>query len=288
MKNVRADAQPILHSSFVTLHFSFASGHGAAVVAPSPRARALGTCRSRAARSAPTLPAMARSAPFGAPLLVALGLVLSTHALGAARAVESRAARPAVDRAMDVGAPVSRSLLPQPGAVARSVVRLARSGTAGVTIRNGRRATSTKNRWRFAKLCAAAAALRADSSLMKCSPSSASRLAVLEHIDPKWAWHHCALLKLRQKLLRRRPDPASSLEAAECAADHDHCTSHEAVLAELHRPGDRLPEVDAALSRIREHRYGRCEETGAPIPAARLRAMPWTRFAQPAAERSRR
>lgn len=72
---------------------------------------------------------------------------------------------------------------------------------------------------------------------------------------------------------------------AGCPPGSEYHSSHEAVLAELFRPEERLPEVDAALARIRAHTYGHSEDTGEPITAARLRALPWTRYATPAAER---
>lgn len=39
-----------------------------------------------------------------------------------------------------------------------------------------------------------------------------------------------------------------------------------------------LEEIDAALQRIEENRYGICEGTGKPIPKARLKAQPWARY----------
>ena len=36
--------------------------------------------------------------------------------------------------------------------------------------------------------------------------------------------------------------------------------------------------MNQALKRIFDGSYGVCEETGKAIPAARLRAIPWTRF----------
>lgn len=120
---------------------------------------------------------------------------------------------------------------------------------------------------------------------MECSTSLASRLAALEHIDPQWAWHHGALLKLRQKLLHAISGPLPATDANE-AADYEQVMAHETVLAELCPPAERLNEVDAALGRIRAHTYGQCEATMEPIPAWRLRTMPWTRFARPPSERT--
>ena len=39
-----------------------------------------------------------------------------------------------------------------------------------------------------------------------------------------------------------------------------------------------LMEIDEALSRIRQYRYGDCEKCTKPISKARLRALPYTRF----------
>jgi DnaK suppressor protein len=39
-----------------------------------------------------------------------------------------------------------------------------------------------------------------------------------------------------------------------------------------------LVEVNDALLRMRQNRYGICEATGRPITKARLRAIPWARY----------
>jgi len=36
-----------------------------------------------------------------------------------------------------------------------------------------------------------------------------------------------------------------------------------------------LDQIDAALGRIEDGTYGRCEVDGEPIPEERLRALPW-------------
>jgi DnaK suppressor protein len=46
----------------------------------------------------------------------------------------------------------------------------------------------------------------------------------------------------------------------------------------------RLVEVEAALTRVAQGSYGICEETGEPIPFARLRAEPTTRYTVEALE----
>lgn len=42
--------------------------------------------------------------------------------------------------------------------------------------------------------------------------------------------------------------------------------------------GKVLMEIEQALMRIREMRYGDCEKCGKPIAKARLKALPYTRF----------
>lgn len=59
---------------------------------------------------------------------------------------------------------------------------------------------------------------------------------------------------------------------------------HEVLAAELALEENMLHEVDAALRRLSGGSYGICESTGNPIPAARLRALPWTRLTREAAE----
>lgn len=69
------------------------------------------------------------------------------------------------------------------------------------------------------------------------------------------------------------------MDPADSASDE---FDHNVALAVLSAEQDALLEIDAALNRIRTGTYGTCEATGKPIPAARLRAIPWTRFAHSA------
>src|SRR6478735_3969043 len=48
----------------------------------------------------------------------------------------------------------------------------------------------------------------------------------------------------------------------------------------------RLAEVEAALRRLEERAYGECESCAGDIPAARLDAMPETRFCMPCQRRN--
>jgi DnaK suppressor protein len=62
----------------------------------------------------------------------------------------------------------------------------------------------------------------------------------------------------------------------------------ETLLAEARGELRLLEEVDAALARLEAGHYGICEETEKPIPAERLRALPWTRLTREAAARGER
>jgi RNA polymerase-binding transcription factor DksA len=111
-----------------------------------------------------------------------------------------------------------------------------------------------------------------------------ARTGGVKSINPKWAWHYRVLLALRDRLLEERgerrtevaqPLEPHSLDIADSATDE---FDHDLALAELSAEQDALYEVDEALKRILNGSYGVCQETGKPIPAARLRAIPWTRF----------
>jgi RNA polymerase-binding transcription factor DksA len=113
--------------------------------------------------------------------------------------------------------------------------------------------------------------------------------AAARHIDPQWVGYYRVLLALRRRLADDRaeelaelasPLEAHSLSQADTATDQ---FDHDMLLAELSTVQDRLFEVDQALRRIENRTYGVCELTGKPIPAERLRAIPWTRFTGPVA-----
>lgn len=133
-----------------------------------------------------------------------------------------------------------------------------------------------------------------DSGRMKPQPIDPSLVDPLDHTAPQWAWHHRTLLALRQKALHAQSEHEKAAMApvdkhvfdpAEIAQEE---SEHDVILAELHAEADRLREIDAALQRLREGTYGICEATGEPISAARLRAIPWTRYSHAAAERRER
>lgn len=112
-----------------------------------------------------------------------------------------------------------------------------------------------------------------------------------ERVPAKWRWHYRVLLALQSRLLRERGDllraaaeplEPHSLHEADSATDE---FDHDVALALLSAEQDALREVNEALKRILTGSYGVCEETGEAISAARLRAIPWTRFTREVEER---
>lgn len=62
-----------------------------------------------------------------------------------------------------------------------------------------------------------------------------------------------------------------------------HMAEHE-FLTKQERIKIQLLEIELALAKIEEGRYGICEETDEPIEPERLRALPWTRVSIEGAE----
>jgi len=78
---------------------------------------------------------------------------------------------------------------------------------------------------------------------------------------------------LAQEALEQQP--AFSSHMADAGTD---TFDRDFALGMLSSEQDALYEIDEALNRIRDGTYGKCELTGKPIEAARLEAIPWTRF----------
>jgi len=72
------------------------------------------------------------------------------------------------------------------------------------------------------------------------------------------------------------------MDEADSATDE---FDHDLAWTQLSAEQNALYEVNNALQRILGGSYGLCEETGKAIPAARLRAIPWTRFTYAVEER---
>ena len=118
------------------------------------------------------------------------------------------------------------------------------------------------------------------------------------HAEPEipkpWIWHYETLSSLRDRLIQERrerlteaaePVERHSLSQADSATDE---FDHALALSRLSVDQDALYEVEAAMKRILDGAYGICEETGKPIPAVRLKALPWTRYRKEAADRLER
>jgi DnaK suppressor protein len=112
--------------------------------------------------------------------------------------------------------------------------------------------------------------------------------------DPRWAWHHRTLLRLRARLADEHgarlhaaaaPVGPEAVGFADSVSDQNE---RDLNVAELRAEENQLDEVDAALARLHAGTYGVCEDTGQPISAARLRAVPWTRWSREAAQNRER
>jgi RNA polymerase-binding transcription factor DksA len=76
-------------------------------------------------------------------------------------------------------------------------------------------------------------------------------------------------------------DPAHSSHMAESGSD---AFEEDVRLARMESAGDEICEIEEALGRIRDGAYGICEGCRAPVPVARLRAIPYTRLCIPCKE----
>ena len=103
-------------------------------------------------------------------------------------------------------------------------------------------------------------------------------------ISSKWARHYRILLGLRDQLLLQagklareatEGTPSYSMHMADAGTDS---FDRDFALSMLSSDQDALYEIEAAIKRIENGTYGKCELTGKPIPISRLDAIPWARF----------
>jgi RNA polymerase-binding transcription factor DksA len=113
-------------------------------------------------------------------------------------------------------------------------------------------------------------------------------------IPRQWVWHYETLSSLRERLIQERkewlseasqPIEPHSMSQADSATDE---FDHDLALSRLSVDQDALYEVEAAMKRILDGKYGICEQTGKPIPAGRLKVLPWTRYRKEVANRLER
>jgi RNA polymerase-binding transcription factor DksA len=120
--------------------------------------------------------------------------------------------------------------------------------------------------------------------------AASASTSVPEH----WRWHWRYLRQLRDRIIVSQgihreaaaaPLEAHSMDMADSASDE---MDHDLALSLLNSEQDALYEVEAAMRRILEGRYGICEESAEAIGEERLRAVPWTRYCKAAEERMER
>jgi RNA polymerase-binding transcription factor DksA len=103
-------------------------------------------------------------------------------------------------------------------------------------------------------------------------------------VPRKWALHFRRLIELHEHLLRER-GALSSAAREELSPFSEHMADagtdaydRDWALRMLSSEQDAIYQIEQAMDRIRNGTYGVCELTGKKIPAARLNAIPWTRF----------
>lgn len=96
------------------------------------------------------------------------------------------------------------------------------------------------------------------------------------------------LLSAREELMNRVKDGREELRVEETTGDEADQTvrimQESEFLTLQERVRNQLLEIDMALARMANGRYGLCEETDEPIEAERLLAIPWTRLSIEGAE----
>ncbi len=104
----------------------------------------------------------------------------------------------------------------------------------------------------------------------------------------RWQWHYKRLVQLLEESRAAQRDHLRDAAAIEPPLRRSMLESaaeefdRDLLLGEVTSGQTLIYEIKQALRRIQQGTYGTCELTGKPIPKARLRAIPWTRFCQAA------
>ncbi|MEB2362738.1 MAG: TraR/DksA family transcriptional regulator [Bryobacteraceae bacterium] len=78
-----------------------------------------------------------------------------------------------------------------------------------------------------------------------------------------------------------------TLTAGAAAEDHAPLVHDQFVAVRTHKiHGEKLKLIDAALRRLDEGTFGKCEDCGRPIALKRLEAIPWASRCVPCQERT--
>ncbi len=102
------------------------------------------------------------------------------------------------------------------------------------------------------------------------------------------------LIKWREELLRESEETitqtlqATELQKPDIADRASEETDHALELRTRDRERKLISKINEALLRIEDNTYGFCEETGEPIPVARLEARPIATLSVEAQERHER
>ena len=113
---------------------------------------------------------------------------------------------------------------------------------------------------------------------------------------PDFTLHRTRLLALRATL----QGDMTQMEDNALNKDHSRTTSMPTDMAELGSDNadqeltlsllgneqEALDRIEAAIERIQDGTYGQCEECGAKIPKARLKAIPYANFCVECASRA--
>ena len=111
-------------------------------------------------------------------------------------------------------------------------------------------------------------------------------------IDPRWQKYFERLMSLRERIAAQRASQMADGQSGDPGVNPaDRATDEydmSAALSLISSEQNAIYEIDQALQRMRDGTYGICEATGKPIPADRLDAIPWTRFARDVEEKLER
>src|SRR5262249_26516108 len=106
-----------------------------------------------------------------------------------------------------------------------------------------------------------------------------------QSIKPKWRVYYNRLLSLRSELVNDRESwKNQQLETQpkdRQQADAESATTiqlRDAALGRVESYEEAIDEINHALRRIEDNRFGICELTGRPIERDRLAVEPWTRY----------
>ncbi len=120
-------------------------------------------------------------------------------------------------------------------------------------------------------------------------PPKSSAAEQTAAVPSKWLWHLQALLRLRNRLSGQAKQHLTEAgDTRKIDTDFtDRATDEsefENLISEVKSEEGLLAEIEAALGRLKNGTYGICEASGQPIPTARLRAVPWTRYRREVAD----